>query len=111
MRLELPAFGAQARLFVLPIPVDADHIELRLACMVRHPIRPLALLLREIIARQFWQEVSEDIPIWASKRYVHPPALAPGDGPVALYRSWAGQFYPDAERRRRRPEEVHARGT
>lgn len=94
VRLRVPAFAVDGRLFVLPVPVDAEHIELRLACMATHRLRPLAWLLREVIARQFWHEVSEDIPIWSRKRYVDPPALAPGDGPVARYRRWAKQFYP-----------------
>ena len=94
VNLTLEAFGVHGRLFVLPIPIDEEHIELRLACMTHHRWKPVGRLLRAIIARQFWAEVEEDIPIWRRKKYVDPPALAPGDGPVALYRRWAAQFYP-----------------
>ena len=95
VELTLKAFGVRGRLFVLPIPVDEENIELRLACMTTHRFKPMGRILRAIIARQFWAEVEEDIPIWQRKKYVHPPALAPGDGPVALYRRWAEQFYPE----------------
>ena len=39
--------------------------------------------------------LGERIVIWTHKRYVHPPALSKGDGPVGLYRRWARQFYPE----------------
>lgn len=94
VRLTIPSLGVRGRLFVLPVPVDEENIHLRLACMTTHRFKPLSRLLRAVIARQFWAEVEEDIPIWRRKKYVHPPALAPGDGPVAQYRRWAEQFYP-----------------
>lgn len=95
VNLRVDAFGVRGRLFVLPVPVDEEHIHLRLGCAVDHRSRLLGLLFREIIARAFWGEVEEDIPVWTRKKYVHPPALAPGDGPVARYRRWATQFYPE----------------
>ncbi len=35
-----------------------------------------------------------DFPIWSTKKYVSPPRLAPGDGPIGAMRHWARQFYP-----------------
>jgi len=95
VNLTLKAFGLRGRLFVLPVPIDEEHIHLRLAGMVNHHSRLLGAVLRQIVVRAFWAEVEEDIPVWTTKKYVHPPALAPGDGPVALYRRWAQQFYPE----------------
>jgi nitrite reductase/ring-hydroxylating ferredoxin subunit len=95
VNLSIAAFDVRGRIFVLPVPVDEEHIQLRLGCMTSHRFRGVGLVLREIIARAFWAEVEEDIPVWTRKKYVHPPALAPGDGPVALYRHWARQFYPE----------------
>jgi nitrite reductase/ring-hydroxylating ferredoxin subunit len=95
VNLHIAAFDVRGRIFVLPVPVDEEHIHLRLGCMTNHRVRAVNLVLREIIARAFWAEVEEDIPVWTRKKYVHPPALAPGDGPVALYRRWAQQFYPE----------------
>ncbi|MFL9680101.1 hypothetical protein [Streptomyces sp. KL110A] len=37
--------------------------------------------------------VSQDFPVWSTKRYVSPPRLARGDGPIGPFRHWA-QFYP-----------------
>jgi hypothetical protein len=41
-------------------------------------------------------DVSQDVDVWENKIYVHPPALAKGDGPVGPYRAWATQFYAGA---------------
>jgi 3-ketosteroid 9alpha-monooxygenase subunit A len=41
------------------------------------------------IDRQF----SQDIPIWENKVHWAQPVLCDGDGPIALLRSWARQFY------------------
>ncbi|MGH7787223.1 MAG: (2Fe-2S)-binding protein, partial [Candidatus Binatia bacterium] len=38
-------------------------------------------------------DARQDFAIWQHKRYVHPPALAAGDGPIGKYRSWAARFY------------------
>ena len=38
-------------------------------------------------------DAKQDFAIWQHKRYVHPPALAQGDGPIGKYRTWAAQFY------------------
>ncbi|MER6303816.1 Rieske 2Fe-2S domain-containing protein, partial [Kitasatospora sp. NPDC001539] len=37
---------------------------------------------------------ADDFPIWSTKRYVSPPRLAAGDGPIGAMRHWARQFYP-----------------
>ena len=94
VNLRVGAFGLRGRLFVLPVPIDEEHIELRLASRARHPIPGIGPLLRRVVHRQFRQEVEEDIPIWEKKTYLERPALAPGDGPVTEYRRWARQFYP-----------------
>lgn len=95
VNLSVDAFGVRGRIFVLPVPIDEEHIHLRLACMTSHRWRPVNLVLREVIARAFWAEVEEDIPVWTRKKYLEKPALAPGDGPVTEYRRWASQFYPE----------------
>ena len=41
------------------------------------------------IDRQF----SQDIPIWENKTHWTEPVLCDGDGPIALLRRWAQQFY------------------
>lgn len=95
VNLHIPALGLRGRFFVLPVPVDEEHIELRLGSRAWHPLPVLGRLLRPVVHRQFCQEVEEDIPIWEKKVYLERPALAPGDGPVTEYRRWARQFYPE----------------
>jgi hypothetical protein len=42
-------------------------------------------------------DVKQDFHIWQNKRYVHPPQLAVGDGPIGAYRRWCKQFYPSVD--------------
>ena len=94
MNARVPLLGARCRLFVLPTPVDEEHIELRLACMSRHRSKVSRRLFRFVVFRAFCQEVQEDIPVWSRKAYLDSPALATEDGPIVSYRRWASQFYP-----------------
>jgi nitrite reductase/ring-hydroxylating ferredoxin subunit len=101
------SLGLDLRLLVLPTPVEADRIELRIGISVRdfRESPRLYRLLRHIpraishgliaraLLRIYQHEVERDFNIWTHKRYVGAPALAVGDGPVGLYRRWASQFY------------------
>ena len=53
------------------------------------------------VGKAFVAEVSrqleEDIPIWENKKYVDPPALCDGDGPIGAFRKWCKQFYVEEE--------------
>jgi hypothetical protein len=53
--------------------------------------------LTEGVAMAFMDEVTrqleQDIPIWENKRYLNPPVLCDGDGPIGLFRKWSKQFY------------------
>jgi nitrite reductase/ring-hydroxylating ferredoxin subunit len=90
VNVRVPRFGVDARLWVLPTPIDEERLTLRLAASTRG--RACALL-NPLILRGFARSASQDFPIWENKRYVERPALADGDGPIALYRRWARQFY------------------
>lgn len=107
VEVSIPSYGIQTRQFVLATPLDGERIALRIGLRLRtleHPerISPLLLLLprgplSRIVAwsalRGFAHDVQQDFVIWKHKAYVSPPALARGDGPVGLFRSWARQFY------------------
>jgi nitrite reductase/ring-hydroxylating ferredoxin subunit len=99
--------GLDIRLLVLPTPLDSEHIEFRIGLSLRDfresPRVPVALrrvppsvasavLVPALLAVYRW-DVAKDFPIWESKRYIDPPLLAKGEGPVGLYRRWARQFY------------------
>jgi len=96
VHLSIPAFRLDMRLWVLPTPIDEEHVEMRLAASSRHRSKLVARPLRRFVHRAFCREVEEDIPVWSSKAFVERPALAEGEWPVAKYRSWAKQFYPPA---------------
>ncbi len=92
----IPLVGARTRQLVLATPVSPGRIELRLAMQVQHeggPARSIAeRIAARIATRSFVHDVRQDVPIWASQRYVPRPALAHGDGPIVPYRRWARQF-------------------
>src|SRR6185369_12208491 len=98
-------FDIRARLWVLPAPIDGHRISLHLAASgdgsrddvhpwlrrIPRPLRSAAVglgLLAGLVV-----DAKQDFAIWQHKRYVHPPALALGDGPIGKYRTWAAQFY------------------
>ena len=109
VEVEVPQYGLQMRMFVLSNPTTNDEIELRVALSLCNDfasrrIHPaLGLIPRRWIApwiarsafRGFTHDVQQDFIIWQHKRFVQPPVLADGDGPVVKYRRWARQFYGD----------------
>lgn len=111
VEVRVPAYDLQARLFVLATPTGEQSIDLRLALSLKEihdpgRIHPLLRLvprqwIQSIAARSvfsgFVQDAQQDFPIWENKRYIHPPALAEGDGPVGRFRQWCRQFYHEAD--------------
>lgn len=107
VNVRVPKYGIEARLFVLARPTVKERIDLALALSLKEiehsgQVHPLARvlprqLLTNVIARTIHQslvhDTKQDVVIWERKRYIHPPALAEGDGPIGKYRIWARQFY------------------
>jgi phenylpropionate dioxygenase-like ring-hydroxylating dioxygenase large terminal subunit len=114
VEVTVPQFDVHYRLFVLATPMDGNEIHLRVALSLYqdtslrkiHPLLALIprALVNPLIARitfaGFKHDVRQDFVIWQHKRYVQPPILAEGDGPVGKYRLWAKQFYKTSERER-----------
>lgn len=74
-------------------PIDAHTIEFTVVFM--QPVdAPAAGVTRAIIA-DLEKQVGEDIPIWENKIFRAKPALCDGDGPIAEFRQWCQQFYPN----------------
>ena len=94
VEISLPQLHVQFRAWVLPVPVDAEHIELRLGLSARRT-PGLTTLLRRIGHAILCKEVEQDLDVWEYKAYLESPALAKGDGPIRSYRRWASQFYSD----------------
>ena len=110
--ITVPQFNWRSRLFVLATPTVGDQIRLRVAVSALpsaffpakiHPLLalvPRALVFQAALRGTFegiCNDVSQDFKIWQNKRYLSPPMLAEGDGPVGKYRRWARQFYTEAE--------------
>lgn len=105
--VEVPAFRMKSRNFVLVSPIDGRHSYFRSAMTVSEDtdpkglspalaILPKALALRLVRAaafRGYVADIKQDLDIWQTKRYVEPPALAVGDGPIGVYRRYCRQFY------------------
>ena len=110
VEMSVPAFSLQGRMFVLSTPVDGQRIRLRVAFSLHGDVDGSAVpvlrlvprpIVNQIVARMTLrgaaQDVEQDFVIWNHKRYVQPPILAAGDGPVGRYRQWARQFYASAD--------------
>jgi nitrite reductase/ring-hydroxylating ferredoxin subunit len=107
VRIDLPRLGAKLHALVLSSPVDKDNVVLRTAISAKcWGPRPATLLLRELASIGLNREVGQDAPIWESKRYVEKPILAEGDGPIAEYRRYCRQFYPQAAAAAKLPVEA-----
>jgi hypothetical protein len=55
----------------------------------------LSSMVSRIVHASLVHDANQDFVIWENKRYIHPPALAQGDGPIGKFRAWARQFYHD----------------
>lgn len=107
VEVSIPAFHLQTRHLVCATPTETGRIELRVSVSLKQiekprQISPLLLpvprsLLNRLVSWQvfktFTHDLQQDFEIWEHKRYIQPPALAAGDGPVGKYRTWARQFY------------------
>jgi nitrite reductase/ring-hydroxylating ferredoxin subunit len=110
----------RARLWVLPTPLDAGRLCLHLAASgygggddVHRLLRAIPRRLRAAaIGRGLLHfliaDARQDFAIWQHKRYVQPPALAQGDGPIGRYRAWAAQFYGEPAATARQPVPLRA---
>ncbi len=106
VELHVTSIGARFRLWVLPTSSGDGQVTLRLGAAARQhwdhdapgplrrvPPRLSAPLLRAFTLAGLVGDVAQDREVWQSKRHLSRPALAPGDGPIGLYRHWAKQFF------------------
>ncbi len=104
----VPEVGLRSRHMVFATPVEREQLALHMGfqfekykTLDRLPraLRriPMGLFHRALLhagMASYVHDVKQDFHIWQNKRYVHPPQLAVGDGPVGAYRRWCKQFYP-----------------
>ena len=98
-----------ARLWVLPTPIDGTLIDLVLVSQLREirkprrfitglgfaPMKLRQRLMNYILLSQQKRDVLQDVVIWERKRYRSRPRLCRADGPIGMYRRYCRQFYPE----------------
>jgi nitrite reductase/ring-hydroxylating ferredoxin subunit len=103
----IPSYGLRTRHVICATSVEHELMEMRVAVSIQkitkpqriHPLLllvPRALINRLILPftfKSFAHDLQQDFVIWEHKRFIQPPALAAGDGPIGKYRTWARQFY------------------
>lgn len=78
-------------------PVSTDRCHLRFSFAVgKTGDEAMTALVGDAFIDLLTEQIGEDIRIWEHKRYLPHPALAPGEGPIMQFRSWASQFYAQA---------------
>jgi 3-ketosteroid 9alpha-monooxygenase subunit A len=88
----------QNTMLVAHTPIDEHTLDLRLAVT----LKVVGSRARtEAYVNGYMQNLrsgfESDLRIWENKRYVDPPALCDGDGPIGRLRRWYQQFYGNAK--------------
>ncbi len=79
-------------------PIDEEYSETTIRFMVKKLGNEEATAnVGKAFIAEIKRQFSQDIPIWENKIHLTRPVLCDGDGPIALLRRWARQFYPETE--------------
>jgi len=77
-------------------PIDGEYVDVRFSFSVK---KLGGADVTKGVGKAFISEISrqleQDKPIWENKRWVKPPILCEGDGPIGTYRKWVKQFFPE----------------
>jgi len=77
-------------------PVDEDHVDARFLFRVKKlPDDGATALVGRGFVDELSRQVEQDIRIWEHKAYLERPVYGELDGPIAAFRRWARQFYPE----------------
>jgi nitrite reductase/ring-hydroxylating ferredoxin subunit len=88
-------------------PIDDTTVDVRFSFTVKKlPDSGATDFVREGFRNELSHEVGQDIRIWEHKAFLERPLLCDGDGPIALFRRWTKQFYPQGARSRGRVRRV-----
>ncbi len=76
------------------VPVDEGRVVQHFHVAWRNPTGDEKInRIGEAFNKEVNRQLCDDIPIWENKIYQPTPHLCDGDGPIARFRRWAGQFY------------------
>ncbi len=77
-------------------PIDDEYVHVRFSFTVK---KLGGADIMKGVGKAFVAEISrqleQDAPVWEHKIYLERAVLCDGDGPIARFRKWASQFYPD----------------
>jgi nitrite reductase/ring-hydroxylating ferredoxin subunit len=103
---ELASPSLRARIYILPTPVGPWRLQYRFASSAAvTPAGPMkgklggisaslaARGLRRMLFHMILKDNYDDFAVWQYQKFVEPPRLAKGDGPIGKYRKWSEQFY------------------
>jgi len=75
-------------------PIDVEDLDVRFSFTVKKiGNADVTRGVGKALIADIEKQMGEDKPIWENKVYLPRPALCDGDGPIALFRRWAQQFY------------------
>ncbi|WP_306318140.1 MULTISPECIES: Rieske 2Fe-2S domain-containing protein [unclassified Streptomyces] len=110
VELRAPKVGMTLTSLVAPRPVAPwrTYVQIGTSVLLAPPDGPLHHTLKPALAaaaravthvgeRAVFAAFAADFPVWHRKRYLSPPRIAKGDGPIGAYRQWAHQFYPQGD--------------
>jgi phenylpropionate dioxygenase-like ring-hydroxylating dioxygenase large terminal subunit len=78
-------------------PVAKDEIHVRFAFTQPKAEVDAAPSLARALIRNICKQLDQDKVVWDRQRYQERPALCDGDGPIAAFRAYYGQFYAEWE--------------
>lgn len=108
--VDIKVLGFWVRQLILSTQIGPRETIVRIATTVAHrgrtwPAKMWWTAVQAVFSRALLRgitgAVKKDGVIWDHKTYLERPAIAEGDGPIALYRRWAAQFYPSTGIRHR----------
>jgi hypothetical protein len=79
---------------ITPISAESVHVRFAFSQPLKNGEVPKGGVEGAII-KDIIKQIGEDTPIWENKIYRPLPVLCDGDGPIAKFRKWYGQFYAD----------------
>ena len=77
-------------------PIDDEYCDVRFSFTVKKlGGADITAGVGKAFTNEVARQLEEDAPIWENKAFFHQPMLCDGDGPVAEFRKWCKDFYPE----------------